>query len=281
MPRDTVRTSIDPDSTLDLRDFHHYAALPNLTLFANAGYPFSRYADLAETAFVLPEPVTTAGLEQLYFVLGRIGRQTGVTASHFKLLNTAEALQARDMDLVVLGGAASNKLLADWHRDASLVLGDADRRFIDFGPLPHFAVDPLRFDTRPAAASDVTVTGHGSIGALLGFESPITSGRSVVALIGSDAAGVAAVTDALEDSGRVSSMRGDLVLVRAGELRSYESDQVYYVGTLPWWTRIWFHLSHHPLLLTLAALAVALTIAVWIFSLLQRRAARRLDGQAR
>jgi hypothetical protein len=281
MPRDTVRTSIDPDSTLDLRDFHHYAALPNLTLFANAGYPFSRYADLAETAFVLPEPVTTAGLEQLYFVLGRIGRQTGVTASQFKLLNTAEAMQARDMDLIVLGGAASNKLLADWHRDASLVLGDADRRFIDFGPLPRFVVDPLRFDARPAAASDVTVTGHGSIGALLGFESPITSGRSVVALIGSDAAGVAAVTDALEDSGRVSSMRGDLVLVRAGELRSYESDQVYYVGTLPWWTRIWFHLSHHPLLLTLAALAVALTVAVWIFSLLQRRAARRLDGQAR
>ncbi|MFI4888960.1 MAG: cellulose biosynthesis cyclic di-GMP-binding regulatory protein BcsB [Steroidobacterales bacterium] len=281
MPRDTVRESIDPDSTLDLRAFHHYAALPDLTLFANAGFPFSRYADLAETAFVLPEPMTAAGLEQLYFVLGRIGRQTGITASHFHLLDTTEALKAQDMDLIVLGGAASNKLLSDWRKDASLVLGESDRRFTDFGPVPQFVVDPLRFDAKPTAESEVTVSGRGSIGALLGFESPITSGRSVVALIGSDAAGVAAVTDALDDSARVASIHGDLVLVRAGELRSYESGQVYYVGTLSWWTRVWFHLSHHPLLLTFAALAIALTIAVWVFSLLQRRAARRLDGQAR
>jgi cellulose synthase operon protein B len=281
MPRDTVRASIDPDSTLDLRAFHHYAALPDLTLFANAGFPFSRYADLAETGFVLPEPVTTAGLEQLYFVLGRIGRQTGVTAGHFQLLDTAEALKAQGLDLIVLGGAATNKLLSDWHKDATLVLGESDRRFINFGPVPRFAVDPLRFDARPTAESEVTVTGPGSIGALLGFESPITSGRSVVALIGSDSAGVSAVTDALDDPARLSSMHGDLVLVRAGEVRSYESDQVYYVGTLSWWTLAWFHLSRHPLLLTVAALIIALTFAVWILASLQRRAARRLAGQAR
>ena len=281
IPRDTVRESIDPDSTLDLRAFHHYAALPDLTLFANGGFPFSRYADLAETAFVLPEPMTPAGLEQLYFVLGRIGRQTGVTASHFLLLDTADAVKAKDMDLIVLGGAASNKLLSDWHKDAGLVLGESDRRLIDFGPVPRFAVDPLRFNAKRTAESEVTVTGNGSIGALLGFESPITSGRSVVALIGSDAAGVSAVADALDDPGRVSSIHGDLVLVRGDEVRSYESGQVYYVGTLPWWTRAWFHLSRYPLLLTVAALVVALTFAVWISALLQRRAARRLGGQGR
>ena len=102
-----------------------------------------------------------------------------------------------------------------------------------------------------------------------------------MALIGSDAAGVSAVADALDDPGRVSSIHGDLVLVRGDEVRSYESGQVYYVGTLPWWTRAWFHLSRYPLLLTVAALVVALTFAVWIYALLQRRAARRLGGQGR
>ncbi|MDI4671608.1 cellulose biosynthesis cyclic di-GMP-binding regulatory protein BcsB, partial [Pseudoalteromonas shioyasakiensis] len=37
--------AIDGSSTIDVSDFHHYIAMPNLRAFANGGFPFTKYAD--------------------------------------------------------------------------------------------------------------------------------------------------------------------------------------------------------------------------------------------
>ena len=47
--------AIDPDSTIDFSHFVHYAQLPNLAFFANSGFPFTRFADLSQTAVVMPD----------------------------------------------------------------------------------------------------------------------------------------------------------------------------------------------------------------------------------
>jgi len=94
--------------------FPHYTAMPNLALFANAGFPFTRYADLAETAVVLPDAADRAALGELFFLLGRLGRQTGAAALQYRLLDTTEALAAKDSDLLVLTGSKSNELLERW-----------------------------------------------------------------------------------------------------------------------------------------------------------------------
>jgi cellulose synthase (UDP-forming) len=49
------------DTYLDLRGYPHYAPLPNLETFANAGFPFTRLADLSETTVVLPGRADRAG----------------------------------------------------------------------------------------------------------------------------------------------------------------------------------------------------------------------------
>ena len=51
------------DSYLDLRGYPHYAPLPNLETFANAGFPFTRVADLGETTVVLPPTPTEQEIE--------------------------------------------------------------------------------------------------------------------------------------------------------------------------------------------------------------------------
>jgi len=107
---DNTQEAIDPDSTIDISSFPHYAAMPDLTLFANAGYPFTRYADLTETAIVLPDAADRAALEQLFFVLGRMGRQTGVAAVGYQLLDAQQAQRAVNVDLLLLSGAQSNNL---------------------------------------------------------------------------------------------------------------------------------------------------------------------------
>ena len=65
------------DSYLDLRGYPHYAPLPNLEIFANAGFPFTRFADLSETTVVLPPTPTEQEIETFVTLMGHFGRQTG------------------------------------------------------------------------------------------------------------------------------------------------------------------------------------------------------------
>src|SRR5690606_8638559 len=68
------------DTRLDLGDAPHFARMPRLDLFANAGYPFTRRADLAETAVVLPASPSIEQVGLFLDLLGFFGRQTGYPA---------------------------------------------------------------------------------------------------------------------------------------------------------------------------------------------------------
>ena len=75
-----MQGSILSDSYLDLRGYPHYAPLPNLEIFANAGFPFTRLADLGETTVVLPPTPTEQEIETFVTLMGHFSRQTGYPA---------------------------------------------------------------------------------------------------------------------------------------------------------------------------------------------------------
>ena len=281
VPLDQARQAIDPDSTIDFSDFPHYTAMPNLALFANAGYPFTRYADLAETAIVLPDTTQAATLEQLFFLLGRMGRHTGAVAMSYQLLNTEQAKQAGDVDLLILTGMAANELLASWDKDPGLVVNGGNLQFREQAPAPR--LQPASMSGERKAGRDVQVDLHstGSLGAFVSFESPLSGDRTVVALAGTDDEAGRALVTALEDDGRVPLIRGDLAVVRNNTVESYQGQSIYYVGSLSLWKRLWFHLSQHVILLTVVALGVVVLIAMLLYGGLQRRVARRLADTTR
>jgi hypothetical protein len=276
VPLDQARQSIDPDSTLDFSDFPHYTAMPNLALFANAGYPFTRYADLAETAIVLPDTTQTATLEQLFFLLGRMGRHTGAVAMSYQLLNTEQAKQAGDVDLLILTGAAANELLASWDKDPALIVHGGNRTFREQAPAPRLQPVSMPDERDRGREVQVDLNATGSLGAFVSFESPLRGARTVVALAGTDDEAGRALVTALEDDGRVPLIRGDLAVVRNNTVESYQGQSIYYVGSLSVWKRLWFHLSQHVILLTVVALGVVVVIAMLLYGGLQRRVARRL-----
>lgn len=278
---DNTREAIDPDSTIDISSFPHYAAMPNLSLFANAGYPFTRYADLAETAIVLPDAADRAALEQLFFVLGRMGRQTGVAAVAYQLLDAQQAKRAKNVDLLLLSGAQSNNLLAHWGQDLALVFDAANRNYHELDLALNSTLDRARADSgAKRQAANVAVRANGSLGAFMSFESPVSAGRTVVALIASDGDAADSLVATLEAESKVPSIRGDLSIVRGGSVQSYQGESVYYVGSLSWWQWLSFHVSRHPLLLMLTSLATAIAVALWIYGWLQRRVARRLETRS-
>ena len=276
VPAEHARQAIDPDSTIDFSEFPHYTAMPNLALFANAGYPFTRYADLAETAIVLPDTTQVATLEQLFFLLGRMGRHTGAAALSYQLLNTEQAKQAGDVDLLILTGAAANELLASWDKDPALIVNGSNRKFREQAPAPRLQRTSMSDERGTQRNVQVDLNATGSLGAFVSFESPLRGARTVVALAGTDDDAGRALVTALEDDGRVPLIRGDLAVVRNNTVESYQGQSIYYVGSLSLWKRLWFHLSQHVILLTVVALGVVVLIAMLLYGGLQRRVARRL-----
>jgi cellulose synthase operon protein B len=277
---DNTREAIDPDSTIDISGFAHYTALPNLALFANSGFPFTRYADLAETAFVLPDPGDAAALEEMFFLLGRMGRQTGAVALAYRLLDAHEALTAGDLDLVLLSGSGSQELLEHWEKGLPLTLSQLGRDYRALEPALRSA-EPVRVANREGAAPRVQVRADGPLAALVGFESPLNRGRSVVALLGRDAAAARSLVAALNDNGKVPLIRGELAVIRNDTIQSFRGNDVYYVGSLPFWQWLWFHFSHHAVLLIVLALALTVAAGLLAYGGLERRVKQRLEVQGK
>ena len=103
-------------------------------------------------------------------------------------------------------------------------------------------------------------------------------GRSVVGFTASDDIAMAQIYRGLSDSSKISAMRGDLSFLRADQVESFRVNPIYYVGDLPWWQRMWFHLHSHPVALALAGIVTGLLLTFLVYGALRSLAARRLGG---
>lgn len=207
---------IGDDSTIDFSKYYHFIAMPDLRAFANAGFPFSRMADLSDTLAVMPKTPTEAQMETLLNTVGAIGGQTGFP---------------------------------------SIMPDEADR----------------------AADAQSTVTASGPMAAVVGFQSPFNDQRSVIALLADSPRGYQLLNDAVNDSGKRAAMFGSVAVIRESGVHSLRVGDIYYVGHLPWFERLWYALANHPVLLAVLA-ALSVVLLAWVlWRLLRILSRRRLD----
>lgn len=261
-----VYAAIDPDSTIDLTGFPHYAPMPDLALFASAGFPFTRLADLSDTVVVLPQHYAVSDIQTLLFLLGRMGSWTGATADRFSL-RLPSTLGTPDADLLLVG-ADLGLLGSDAGKAKVPLLLNATRREL------RRAVGVGYHGSHPGAAA-VTVVSSGTTGALIGYQSPFAKGRSVVAVTGSTPANLSDVVAALADPGRRSFIRDSVTLIDGKSVHSIDTGKTYAVGELRWWQHLWLYFSEHPLQLLLVAIGAGLAFALFCFWILRSIAAAR------
>ncbi|MEA9580778.1 cellulose biosynthesis cyclic di-GMP-binding regulatory protein BcsB [Xanthomonas nasturtii] len=275
-----VSGAIDADSTIDLSGFDHYMAMPNLAAFANAGYPFTRLADLSESAIVLPNNPGDQDLGNVLTLLGRFGASTGYPALHAQIIAASAVQQHADRDLLLLGSAESQPLFKQWR--AQLPVGqDGQNRRIGltdwlFEKLPGF----LSFDARRTdlpTTTDIALQPQPDDVLLMGFESPLKSGRSVVAFQTEDPANMNRLFDAWFDPALLKDFQGSVVLLQQKKVTSLVGNQTYYVGHLPLPTWLRWYFSHHPVWLALTVVLLALLLALAARVLLRRHTAERLN----
>jgi hypothetical protein len=284
---DNVRGAIDPESTIDLSAYPHYMAMPNLAAFAQAGFPFTRMADLSGTDVVLGANAGAPEYSAYLAVMGRMGDSTGYPASGVTVLRgqRIDAIPS-GKDLLVIASGADQAWLKDWAQympaaydhSAQFSLSDLPGRVRGW-----FHSNP-RLDAEPSRLS-LAWTGPGVSAVLAGFESPTEKGRSVVMLVSNQPEGLKDAVSALLGVPNYDKqpIQGSLVSIRGQEVDSLVGEHTYYVGSLGLWRGLDWWLASLGLSLAwlLKALGVVALVAIAAggFNFLRRRQARR-DAQS-
>jgi cellulose synthase (UDP-forming) len=273
-----IRASIDPDSSIDLSSAHRFTSLPNLAHFASSGFPYTVFADLSQAAAVLPDRPSAVEVSAFLGLIGRMSAVVGYPATGLTVVRSGALEQVADRDLIVVGALGRQPALQQLLRNSpisvegnrlSVALPDALQsiRYV-------FGAPEGRSDREQASAA-LAAPGD-SLGALIGFESPLRSGKSVIALTGATPAGMEAMVAALRDPEQIARVQGDMALLTGGRVVSYKIGSSFTRGTLPPWLWPQYWLANQPLLV-LGVLAIAIIlVAAPLYWVLRRRAALRL-----
>jgi cellulose synthase (UDP-forming) len=274
------RGALLPDSSIDLRGVSHWAALPDLALFASAGFPFTRRADLSTTTVLLPATPTVHELERYLDFLGRFGGATGYPALRITVAAPEALGRQPSMNYLILGTMHDQPALQQLAASLpvqvlqdGLLIHDAEGLF---APVRN-AWWKLQGWQLPESGADL-IAGGLPDAILEAIQSPYQPGRSiVVAVTREDAApeNFAKIFSAAAQDGSiaksVSVLRGDTFSsVRLG-------GSIYFLGHLPLRRRVSLWSAQYLYAVVLLILLCCLLLALWMYFSLRARAARRVQ----
>lgn len=271
---DNVRTSILPESTIDLTRAYHALRMPDLATFANAGYPFTIRPDLAETAVVMAAQPSPATVEAFLQLMGRFGDSTGAPVTGLTVTRGIDADALAAKDILVLGGTQLAQL-GGLFSDAPVRYENGRLRVAERGAVERVFEGQSPFDRAPDQAGEL-LYGTDNFAGIVSFQSPFERGRTVIALLENDTVSLPLMIDGLADVKINAQVQGDLSVVNGEGMSSFAVGNSYWVGDLPLWMRIAYWFSGHPMLMAFSGLLVALLVSGPIYMILKRQERRRL-----
>ena len=276
------------DSYIDLRGYPHYAPLPNLETFANAGFPFTRFADLSKTTVVLPPTPTQQEIETFVTLMGHFGRQTGFPALRVTVAGPDALHMGATENFLVIGTGGDQPGFGKLQNYLPVSVTSAQIQVHDtqgfFAPLHHAW---WKLKSNEHRESGVLIAGGAPDAVIEGIESPYFPGgdRSIVAIHLRDANEFEPFMSTFLDvqqSSDISSSVSVLHAVSANQQDTFQSfrvgSKVYYVGELPLWTRLTLWFMQVPWLGAIIVIILVFLLAIWTRQWLRGRARARLSG---
>jgi cellulose synthase (UDP-forming) len=268
------------DTYLDLRGYPHYAPLPNLETFANAGFPFTRLADLSETTVVLPLTPTEQEIETFVTLMGHFGRQTGYPALRVTVAG-ADAMQSgARTDFLIIGTGDDQPGFDKLANHLPVALRSGQIQVHDtqgfFAPLHHAW---WKLESNEHTESGELSAGGTPDAVIEGVKSPYDSigNRSVVAIHFKDASTFEPFMANFLKVQQSSEIQGSVSVLHGSQFQSFRiGAEVYHVGVLPWWTRLTLWFMQVPWLAAVVVVILAFLLAIWTRQWLRTRARDRL-----
>lgn len=264
---------IEDSSTLNFSSYYHFIAMPDLRVFANSGFPFSRMADLSQTLIVVSQNPQPGQVTTLLDTLGMVGAQTGFPALNVTLTDDGQSIKDKDADIMIIGSIPPE--LKDDKQITLLV--NATESWVKT-PLRQTPLLNSQPDAKfSEAETQTTISSSGPMAAILGFQSPYNSQRSVLALLADSPRGNELLNEAIGDSGKRAFIGGSVTIIRDSGVNALRVGDVYYVGHLPWYERVWFALSAHPVILSILAVVTMVVLGWILWRVLHILSRRRLN----
>jgi cellulose synthase (UDP-forming) len=276
-----LQGAILKDSYLDIRDIPHWAVMPNLEIFANAGYPFTRKADLADTSVVMPDAAGPEELELFLTLMGHFGAQTGYPVLNVNVTNADGMKSDSHKDYLVLGTVDDQPAINRLNPSLPVMVDGSGLHIQDtqgfFAPLQH-AWWKVRSSDR--VQSGQLETAGGLPDALIeGMEWPSGSSRSVVVVALRDRTVVSNFLSVFLKSSQSSDVSQSVSVLHGERFVSYRiGNDVYRVGSLSWW--IWLNMlfADYQWLMVVSTIVFCFLMAAILRAMLRRKARARLQG---
>jgi cellulose synthase (UDP-forming) len=274
--------AIQKDSTLDLRGISHFAELPNLALFSDAGFPFTRFPDLSRTAVVLPNAATAEEVSLYLAVLAAMGAHTGYPSIGVEVGSASNLGEFRGRHLLVIGTPSDQPLIPRWENKMPLTMDSAGFQIRETNTRLETAKGWLdeEFRNQRQQLADLLNGPTLPSGVAAEFESPEESGRTVVLLASRDASAAGALSAYVMPAGLEGRVSGNLSFINNERFESFQWNQrPYFIGDLGWFGLTVFWITRYYVLLPIGILALSLVLAGWMNEGLRRKAALRLRVQ--
>ena len=276
-----LQGSILRDSYLDLRGYPHWTPLPNLEIFSNAGFPFTRLADLSGTTVVLPPAPTEQEIETFVTLMGHFGRQTGFPGLRVTVAGPDALHDGAATDFLIIGAGDDQPAFSKLGLHLPVSLGNGQIQVHDtegfFVSLLHNAWWKLRPNDHTESGE---LTAGGTPDAVIeGIESPydIAGSRSIVAIHLRDASTFEPFMSTFLNVQQSSDVSGSVSVLHGTEFQSFRvGSEVYYVGALPWFTQLRLWAAEYPWLIAVIVVILAFLLAIWTRQWLRSKARTRL-----
>lgn len=264
------KISVSPESTVDLSGVSKYMVMPDLSYLAYMGFPYSKYADLSETVVLLPKNPDRFEIEGMLNVLGHVGNKTNVPVTGVTIASVDDAKKFVDKDILVVGTPK---------RLASLLTNWSDRIPVnllsDSQPFPAIGE---RFVQRVSDwfswSEKLNAFKKGKAMVMVGFESPLKSGRSVIAVTANDSSALSEETSVLNSFIFAKDFSGDVVAIKDTDsydrVMPFNRGSKYYLGELTLMERAQNFVHHNLWLALLGVIMVALFFAAIFYQKLKR-----------
>jgi cellulose synthase (UDP-forming) len=269
------------DSYLDLQGIPHWATLPNLEIFANAGYPFTRRADLADTTVVLPDTPTAEEIEIYLTLMGHFGAQTGYPVLNVSITNAEGMNSGAAKDYLVIGTVDDQSAINRLNPSLPVGIDGSGLHIQDtqgfFAQLQH-AWWKVRSSDR--VQSGQLETAGGLPDALIeGIEWPRGSSRSVVVISLRDKDVVPNFLSVFLRTSQSSDVSQSVSVLHGSRFTSYRiGNDVYHVGTLSLWIKANMLFERFQWLMVACILVFCFLIAIILRAILRKKARARLQG---
>jgi hypothetical protein len=210
-----------------------------------------------------------------------MGEATGRAATRVRIAGPKDAAALENADLLVVGAPPQQSLLARWSEQMPITFSGITRATVSTARLDA-VYDWLGLAPPPdtAVSTQVNFQGTGPAAALYAFESPITSGRSVIVVTALVPDQLERVVEALDDRDMRRAIKGSAAFILNDRVQSVLVGPTYIVGHMPFYTGWGYWLSERPEIVGIAATVVLMLLGFMAFMIRNRFVAWRKRRRA-